>query len=395
MSSKNPTKISIFGVTGSIGKSTVDVIMGAPDLYHVYTVTAHKNVDGLAQAARQLGAKKAIIADETKSDALATALAGTDISVQAGQNAIEAAAREDIDLMIAAIMGFAGLRPLMNALEEGINVAIANKEPLVAAGPNIMAMAKKTGAKILPIDSEHNAIFQVFEEKNRAAIDKIILTASGGPFLTWDEKDIHTATPEQAIAHPNWSMGKKISVDSASMMNKALEIIEAHYLFDMPPEKIDVLIHPQSTIHSMVSYVDGSILSQMGASDMRTPIAYALGWPARIDSHGKKLDLTQLKTLTFEQADFDRFPALRLAYLCLEKGQGACITFNAANEVAVEAFLAHQIAFGDIIGTIQNALETLESEYTNKELKTVEQIEELDNTVRLATRTYLTALRTK
>ena len=386
MSSKK--KITILGVTGSIGQSTMDVILSAPEMFDVQAISAHKNVTHLAEAAIKLQAKQAIIADETQEAALQNLLKSHDIEVLAGAKAIEEAARTPVDLVMAAIMGFAGLRPILRALEQGTNVAIANKEPLVAAGALIMETARKNNAKILPVDSEHNAIFQVLEEHNRPAIDQIILTASGGPFLNWSAEDIAAATPEQAIAHPNWTMGKKISVDSATMMNKALEIIEAVHLFNMPPEMIEVLIHPQSTIHSMVSYIDGSILSQMGASDMRTPIAYALAWPQRMDSAGDKLDLKTLSELTFQQPDFEKFPALSYAYKCIKLGQGACIALNAANEVAVDQFLNGKIGFSDIMKNVAYAVDEFYPEISTIALKTVEDIEELDNTVRQAVERY-------
>ncbi|PCJ01202.1 MAG: 1-deoxy-D-xylulose-5-phosphate reductoisomerase [Alphaproteobacteria bacterium] len=386
MSSKK--KITILGVTGSIGQSTMDVILSAPEMFDVQVISAHRNVTRLADAAIKLQAKQAIIADETQKPALQNLLKLHDIEVLAGSKAIEEAARTPVDLVMAAIMGFAGLRPILCALEQGTNVAIANKEPLVAAGALIMETTRKNNAKILPVDSEHNAIFQVLEEHNRPAIDKIILTASGGPFLNWSAEDIAAATPEQAIAHPNWTMGKKISVDSATMMNKALEIIEAIHLFNMSPDMIEVLIHPQSTIHSMVSYIDGSILSQMGASDMRTPIAYALAWPQRMDSAGNKLDLKTLSELTFQQPDFEKFPALSYAYKCIKLGQGACIALNAANEVAVDQFLNGKIGFSDIMKSVAYAVDEFYPEISTIALKTVEDIEELDNTVRQAVERY-------
>lgn len=375
-------KISILGVTGSVGKSASDVILSAPDKFDVQVVTAGSNAQKLAKDAIKLQAKKAVIADEDKYEELKSLLQGTNIEAHAGHKAIENLAAEPCDLVLAAIVGFAGLRPILSALEKGVNVAIANKEPLVAAGELVMETAKKSGAKILPVDSEHNAIFQCFEESNRQAIDKIILTASGGPFLDWDIEEIKTATVEQAIAHPNWDMGQKISVDSATMMNKALEVIEAHYLFDMPADKIDVVIHSQSVIHSLVSYIDGSILAQMGASDMRTPVAYALGWPERIKTPGKALDIKTLSELTFLQPDLDKFPAIRLAYKALEKGAYAQIALNAANERAVELFLEEQISFGKIIDIIEKTFSWAEKDAKNKDIKTVEEIEEFNNNVR-------------
>lgn len=382
MSSKK--KITILGVTGSIGQSTTDVILSASDDFEVYAVTANKNVKKLASSAIALGAKKAIIADTSLEADLQSLLNKHDIIIESGSEAIINAAAYPVDLVMAAIMGFAGLRPILRALEQGTNVAIANKEPLVAAGDLILQTARQNNAKILPVDSEHNAIFQVLEDHNRSSIDKIILTASGGPFLDWSADEIALATPEQAISHPNWTMGKKISVDSATMMNKALEVIEAVHLFGFPADMIEVIIHPQSTIHSMVSYIDGSILSQMGASDMRTPIAYALAWPERMGSAGKKLNLNDLTQLTFKEPDFDKFPALRYAYKCSNLGQAACITLNAANEVAVDLFLRKKIGFSGIMQSVSYAVDEFYPKISDITLKTVEDIEELDNTVRHA-----------
>ncbi|MGH1377375.1 MAG: 1-deoxy-D-xylulose-5-phosphate reductoisomerase [Alphaproteobacteria bacterium] len=377
-------KITILGVTGSVGQSTMDVILSAPESFEVYAVTANYNIESLANSAVKLGAKKAVIADRSLEGELKSLLVGHDIIVESGGDAIISVSSHPVDLVMAAIMGFAGLRPILCALENGVNVAIANKEPLVAAGDLIMKTARENNAKILPVDSEHNAIFQVLENHNRSEVDKIILTASGGPFLNWSVEDMSNATPEQAIAHPNWEMGKKISVDSATMMNKALEVIEAAHLFGFPADMIDVVIHPQSTIHSMVSYSDGSILSQMGASDMRTPIAYSLAWPDRMDSAGKKLDIKQLSQLTFQEPDLDKFPALMYAYKCVKLGQSACITLNAANEVAVDLFLRKKINFSGIMDIVSYAVDDFYPEISDRSLKTVEDIVELDNTVRLA-----------
>ena len=390
--------VTILGATGSIGCSVIDVISKSPDLFDVRVVTAHTNVAKLVEAAKALGAQKAVIADETKKVELESALAGTDIIIEAGNEAVISAAGEKVDIVVAAIMGFAGLKPIIAALEKGTDVAIANKEPLVAAGEMITALAKETGANLLPVDSEHNAIFQVFEERNREQIERLILTASGGPFLNWDKDKMNAATPEQAIAHPTWSMGAKISVDSATLMNKALEIIEAAHLFSMPADKIGVVVHPQSTVHSIVSYKDGSMLSQMGASDMRTPIASALGWPKRLSKGGDILDiasLTQGNGLTFENPDTDKFPSISYAYKCLELGQGACITLNAANEVAVSRFLNYKISFGDIMRCVAYSIDDLypelaaSGECDKNNLKTVEEIEKLDTIVRQATNGFI------
>ena len=353
--------ISIFGVSGSIGQSTRDVILSASERFDVRTVTAHTNVSVLAQVARDLGAKRAVIADESRLGELREALSNTEIDIAAGRSALIEAASEEVDLHVAAIVGIAGLEPLFKALEFSRCVAVANKEPLVAAGALFMAKARACDTQVLPLDSEHNAVFQVFDTAQKHAVERLILTASGGPFLNSSPADIAAATPEQALKHPNWSMGAKISIDSASMMNKALEIIEAHYLFDISPDKIDVMIHPQSVVHSMVEYADGSVLAQMGASDMRTPISYALGWPERIKTPGQKLDLTALARLDFNKPDYKKFPALPLAYDCLKAGDAACITLNAANEIAVDAFLERKIRFNDIISVIQEVLNVVPS----------------------------------
>lgn len=349
--------ISIFGVTGSIGRSTADVIMAQPDRYNVAVVSAHTQVTELADAARRLKARRAVIADESLYDELSTLLAGTNIECSAGPQALIDAASIPVDWTMAAILGMAGLPSLMAAINRGGVIAIANKEPLVAAGPFVMKAAQESGAIILPVDSEHNAIFQVFDTDNKKSVERIILTASGGPFRTTPLDQLANVTREQALAHPTWSMGHKISIDSATMMNKALEIIEAHVLFAMPPEKIDVLIHPQSVIHSMVEYSDGSVLAQMGASDMCTPIAHTLGWPDRIISPGRKLDFTQIGDLSFEAVDPVRFPSIDLAYRALKSGLVACIAFNAANEVAVASFLSHKITYPDIVTVVRDVLD--------------------------------------
>ena len=351
-----PKSITILGSTGSVGTGTIDLIRSSPDRFTVTAITGGKNVALLAEQARLLNPQFVAIADETRYTALKDALADTSIRVGAGRSAVMDAARMDTDFTMAAIVGLAGLEPVMAAIGAANTVAIANKEPLVAAGPLVLAAARQNNTKILPVDSEHNAIFQVFENTNRAAIKKIILTASGGPFRTWDKAAMENATTEQALAHPNWKMGSKITIDSATLMNKALEVIEAHYLFDMPASQIDVIVHPQSVIHSMVEYADGSVLAQLGAPDMRTPIAHALAYPARMTTTGKTLDWANLPNLTFEQPDTDKFPALKLAYDCLAAGPAEQIAFNAANEVAVAAFLGGQIPFGKIVRIVADAV---------------------------------------
>ena len=377
--------VSILGSTGSIGQSTIKVLQAQETEYSVQAITAHKNWELLAEQAISLKAKRAVIADESYHENLKQALAGTDIETAAGEEALDEAARMPADWIMAAIVGMAGLKPLMAAIEQGGIVAIANKEPLVAAGELVLSTAQKSGTTILPVDSEHNAVFQVFENDNKDNIERIILTASGGPLRTLPLEKMKNVTVEQALAHPNWSMGNKISIDSATMMNKALEIIEARLLFGMKPEQIDVMVHPQSVIHSMVEYSDGSILAQMGASDMSTPITNALGHPKRLKTPGQKLDFTQIKHLDFEAVDEERFPSIRLAYDCLNQGQEACIALNAANEVAVNAFLNHKIAFLDIYKTVLEMVNTRPSEKINS----LENILTYDKSIRIMTESYI------
>ncbi len=388
-SMKHKKIVTILGATGSVGQNTVDVICKNPESFEVYAVTANENVELLAATAIKVGAKLAVIANQNLENDLIKLLADSDIKAQSGSNAINKCAAHNADVVMCAIVGFAGLRPLIYAIENGNNVAVANKEPLAAAGEFITKLVKENGVKILPVDSEHNAIFQVFENNNKGQVYKLILTASGGPFLDWSKEEIDKATPDQALNHPNWSMGAKISIDSATMMNKALEIIEAAYLFDLPSEQIDVVIHRQSIIHSMVSYKDGSMLAQLGQSDMRTPIASALAWPDRLDMGGDRLDVYELSKLTFEKPDLVKFPALKYAYKCLELGQSACITLNASNEVAVAAFLEKRISFGDIMKCNIYAIDNLYPKLAYYELKTIEDVENLDQTVHLAIKEYI------
>jgi len=335
------------------------VIVAHPDRFAVNLISAHKKALELSDLKLKTSAKHSVLTE-----------GGTDELLEKLQ--------DHVDVTLAAIVGMAGLEPLMAAIPYSKSIAIANKEPLVAAGDLVLAACKKHGTKILPIDSEHNAVFQVFEESQRDQIERIILTASGGPFRALSRAEMTNITPEQAVKHPNWSMGAKISVDSATMMNKALEIIEAHYLFDMPAEKIDVLVHPQSVIHSMVEYSDGSVLAQLGAPDMKTPITYALGWPERLSSPGEKLDFRKMSELHFEEPDAERFPAIRLGYDCLREGQGACLTFNAANEVAVDAFLNRRIGFLEIVETVESVL----NDVPRQEVSTLEGIISYDEDVR-------------
>ena len=377
--------VSILGVTGSVGQSTADIIASDPDRFDVDVITAHKNWELLSETARRLRAKRVVIGDEQYADKLSDSLKGTDIIVHHGELATEECVAADTDLTVAAISGFAGLKPLLHAMKNSSAVAIANKEPLVAAGHLVMQAAEDYGTSILPIDSEHNAIFQVFDFDHPESIKRIILTASGGPFLRASEEEIANATPEQAVAHPNWDMGAKISVDSATMVNKALEVIEAHILFKLPAEKIDVVIHPQSVVHSFVEYSDGSVLAQMGPSDMRTPIAHALAWPERMTTPGETIDVTQLSSLEFEEANLTRFGALAMAYECLERGQAACLTMNTANEVAVDAFLQREIAFPDILACVRYAIDN----QPDINLDTVDSVVQAHEAVREITKNYI------
>lgn len=372
--------VSILGATGSIGTNTADVILSSSDSFAVDAVTAGVDAEKLAETALRLGARRAIIADPAGGERLAALLKGSGIEVSSGRQALEAAVAPGTDITVSAITGMAGLGPLLQAIRHSRAVAIANKEPLVAAGHLVMAEARAHGCRVLPVDSEHNAVFQVYDFERPEGVERIILTASGGPFLRWSPEQMARATPEQALRHPTWSMGQKISIDSATMMNKALEIIEAHVLFGVAPEKIDVLIHPQSVVHSMVEYRDGSILAQMGASDMRTPIAHVLGWPERISTPGRRLDLAAMRELTFEAPDHERFPALRLAYECIRRGPAACLAFNAANEVAVDSFLKKGLDFPDIMRIIEHALESV----SDGPLDRIEDIVAADAAVRKA-----------
>jgi 1-deoxy-D-xylulose-5-phosphate reductoisomerase len=351
--------VAVLGSTGSVGQSTVDLLRAHRDRFSVNVLTAHKNVALLAEQAKELGAAQAVIADERLYPVLKEALSGTGIEAAAGHQAVIDAAAMGADWTMAAIVGAAGVESTLKAIEQGGTIALANKESLVCAGPFMMAAVEKSGARLLPVDSEHNAVFQVFDTAQRPAIKRIILTASGGPFLRKSRAELADVTPEQAVRHPTWSMGAKISVDSATMMNKSLEIIEAAYLFNLPSEKIDVLIHPQSVVHSMVEYIDGSILAQMGAPDMRTPIAHAMGWPERLQTTGAQLDLTKPLNMSFEPIDIERFVAIKLARQALKAGAGHPTVLNAANEVAVQAFLEGRLKFLDIESVSAQALQSV------------------------------------
>ena len=352
-------KVAILGATGSVGQSTLDLIAAAPARFEVTALTAHRNAKGLADDARRVGAALAVVADPAALPELKARLAGTSTRAAAGAEALAEAASGEAEWVMAAIVGCAGLEPVMAAVEAGKTVALANKEALVTAGALMTDAARRSGATILPVDSEHNAIFQCLAGQSYDGVSRLILTASGGPFRQWSAAGMARATPAQAVAHPNWSMGAKISVDSATMMNKGLELIEAHHLFGLPSERIDVLVHPQSVIHSLVEYVDGSMLAQLGSPDMRVPIAHTLAWPERMPTAARRLDLLEVATLSFEAPDPVRFPALRLARAALDVGGGASVVLNAANEIAVEAFLAGHIHFGDIAAIVERLLDEM------------------------------------
>ncbi len=354
-------KVSILGATGSVGTSTLDLIQRSPERFEVVALTAASNAAALAEAARRTGARLAVVADESHYVELERALAGSGCRAAAGPDALLEAAAGEADWVMAAIVGCAGLAPVMAAVEAGRTLALANKEALVTAGSLMTEAARRAGATILPVDSEHNAIFQCLAGNRLEDVARLMLTASGGPFRTMSAVDMARATPEQAIAHPNWSMGAKISVDSATMMNKGLELIEAHHLFGLPADRIDILVHPQSVIHSMVEFVDGSMIAQLGSPDMRIPIAHALAWPERMPTPAERLNLARIGKLVFEEPDFARFPALRLAREAQAAGGAAPIVLNAANEVAVAAFLERRIGFADIAGTVARALEGIEA----------------------------------
>ncbi|HEY3911883.1 MAG TPA: 1-deoxy-D-xylulose-5-phosphate reductoisomerase [Stellaceae bacterium] len=349
-------RVTILGSTGSVGQSTVDLLQRNPDAFAVEALTANRNPVRLAEQARALGAKFAAIADPGHYPALKAALAGSGIETACGAEALIEAAERPAEWVMAGIVGAAGLAPTLAAIRRGGIVALANKEVLVCAGALFMQEVARSGATLLPVDSEHSAIWQCFDFDRVEGVENIILTCSGGPFREHGVEEMRRATPQQAIAHPNWSMGAKISVDSATLMNKGLEVIEAHHLFQMPSERIDIVVHPQSIVHSMVSYRDGSVLAHLGAPDMRTPIAYALAWPERLATPTKRLDLAAIGRLTFEPPDGRRFPALRLAREALARGGGAPTVLNAANEVAVHAFLEGRIGFLEIAETVEATL---------------------------------------
>jgi 1-deoxy-D-xylulose-5-phosphate reductoisomerase len=358
-SAEAPRRVAILGSTGSVGRSTVDLLRRNPEAFTVEALTANHNTALLAEQARELGARFAAVADPAEYPALKHALAGSGVETGCGRAALIEAVERPCDWVMAGIVGAAGLEPTLAAVRKGRMVAFANKEVLVSAGSLFMREVRAYGATLLPVDSEHNAIWQCFDFERVGDIEKITLTCSGGPFRERDLAAMRDVTPAEAVAHPTWNMGAKISVDSATLMNKGLELIEAHHLFQLPSERIDIVVHPQSIVHGLVTYRDGSVLAHLGSPDMRTPIAYALGWPGRAAAPTKRLDLAEVGRLTFEAPDNRRFPALRLAREALRRGGGCPTVLNAANETAVHAFLAGQIRFLDIAATVERTLERL------------------------------------
>ncbi|MBX3562070.1 MAG: 1-deoxy-D-xylulose-5-phosphate reductoisomerase [Sphingomonas sp.] len=348
--------ITILGATGSVGRSTLDLVARNRDRFEIVALTARKDIDGLIELAGKFRPQRAVIGDETHLPCLREALAGTGVEAVGGDQAIVEAAGAGADWTMAAIVGTAGLNPVMRALEAGGTVALANKESLVSAGALMIQAAKASGATLLPVDSEHNAVFQCFDAARPEAISRVILTASGGPFRTRSLDEMRRVTPAEAVAHPNWSMGAKISVDSATLMNKGLELIEAFHLFPLGADAFDAVIHPQSVIHSLVEYVDGSVLAQLGAPDMRVPIAHTLAWPERMETPCKRLDLVEIARLDFAAPDLERFPALGLAKAALVAGGAKPAILNAANEIAVASFLESRLGFLDIASVVGDVL---------------------------------------
>ena len=375
-------RITILGATGSIGTSTIDLIKRQPERYRVVAVTAKKNAAALGRIAREVGAQLAVVSDHAAFGELKDALVGSNVEAASGEPAVLEAAQRPADWVMSAISGSIGLKPTLAAVERGVTVALANKECLVCAGNLFMRKAASTGATVLPVDSEHNAIFQALGAGPREDVSRIILTASGGPFRTWSLDQIKDATPAQALRHPNWSMGQRITVDSASMMNKGLELIEAQHLFGLKPDEIDILVHPQSVVHGLVEFRDGSVVAQLGSPDMRTPIAHCLAWPQRIDTPSARLDLARVRELTFEAPDPVRFPAVALARRVMEMGGAAPTVMNAADEIAVGEFIAGRISFPAIVSLVEATLEAADGEGLLVEPATVDAAIAVDHVAR-------------
>jgi len=385
-----PRRLVLLGATGSIGRSTADVIAHAPEgAFEVASVAGGRDAQALAQMAIRLKASFAALADPAGAQALREALAGSGIRSGAGPEAVLEAALRDCDLVVGAIAGAAGVEPTHAALEAGRTIALANKECLVCAGGPFMRTATRVGVRLLPMDSEHNAIFQALGGADPASVEQMILTASGGPFRTWSAQAIAAATPQQALAHPNWSMGPKVTIDSASLMNKGLELIEALHIFAIDAGRLDVLVHPQSIVHGLVTFADGSVTAGMAVPDMRTPIAHCLAYPDRVGTKVRRLDLAAIGSLTFERPDFERFPALRVAMDCLKAGGSLPTVLNAANEIAVEAFLAGRISFHQIASMVEAVCEAAVRRGDDGEPATVGDALEIDAMTRRRAREAL------
>src|SRR6266851_2571413 len=387
--------VTLLGATGSIGASTVDLLKRERKRFRVEAVCANKSAAALAALARELGARFAAVGDPAAYGELKAALAGTGIEVAAGESGLVEAAERPAEWVIGAITGAAGLKPTLAAAERGAIIALANKETLVCAGGLFMRRAAASGATVLPVDSEHNALFQAMSGSRREDVRRVILTASGGPFRAAPAEVVKAATVEQALKHPNWSMGPKVTIDSATLMNKGLELIEAHHLFALAPEQIDVLVHPQSIVHSLVEFCDGSLIAQLGSPDMRIPIAYCLAWPERMMGPAPRLDLARAATLSFEEPDPTRFPALRLARLALEAGGAAPTVLNAANEVAVAEFIARRLDFMGITALVEATLEAAVRRNWTAEPESLDQALSVDHDSRLLARELLPEIAAK
>jgi 1-deoxy-D-xylulose-5-phosphate reductoisomerase len=390
-----PRTVSILGATGSIGASTADLLRRQREHFQVEALCSNRNGEALARLARDLGARFAAVADPTAYRALKEGLSGSGIEAASGDAAVVEAAQRPADWVMAAIAGACGLAPTLAAVERGGTVALANKESLVCAGALFMSRAAQAGTRVLPVDSEHNAVFQALAAGRREDVTRIVITASGGPFRTWSIEAIRQATVEQALRHPNWSMGPKVTIDSATLMNKGLELIEAHHLFAAAPEELDILVHAQSIVHGLVEYRDGSVVALMGSPDMRTPIGHCLAWPERINVPVKWLDLARVGTLSFEAPDLERFPALRLARQALAAGNGAPTVLNAANEVAVVAFIDRQLGFVGIPALVEATLDAASRRGVTREPKSVEDALAIDHTARSLARELLPEIAAK
>jgi 1-deoxy-D-xylulose-5-phosphate reductoisomerase len=387
--SSEPRRLTILGATGSIGQSTADVVEAVPGGFSIEALAAGRDAPALAAMARRLNARCAVIADESRYRELRDLLSGTGIEVAAGREALKAAAMRPVDMVIGAITGAAGVEPTFAALQHCRTVGLANKECLVCAGAPFMDAAHSLGVTVLPVDSEHNAIFQALSGRDASQIATMVLTASGGPFRTWTAEAIAAATPEQALAHPNWDMGPKVTIDSASLMNKGLELIEAHYLFGVDAERLGVLVHPQSIVHGLVTYSDGSMVAGLANPDMKVPIAHCLGWPNRLDTSVAPVDLADIATLTFEKPDFGRFPALGVAMQAMRQGGAMPTVLNAANEIAVSMFLDRSIGFADIARVVGDTCDRILAHSSGAAPASVSEALSVDHNAREIARTIL------